>query len=1384
MSMLAEPRRKQRWSLNPRGSLWANDDQKFGQKLMEKMGWSKGKGLGREEQGHTEHISVRCKDDNKGLGYKGKDDEWIKHYEGFENVLAMLNSEHNSAANSKTNSASNSSAVSDEETEEKDVKSLEARSKVSRARVHYHKFTRGKDLSRYNDDDIACILGSKRAKIAKAKSIEESTSIVDEIGHVDKLNGVTTIKGCSVQDYFAKKMAALKRKTVANTSAMETNTCTEEKEDFEARAEDGFDLHTENEEVNPNSSVNYIERNAEDTESKIGRGTLEVEENKENPKKKKKRKKEREGLEQCVVGTEETFGKNKELQESIEGEKRKRKKKKKGKGENNESCESLDSPAEVNTEKKSKKKKKILIEDELDAEYSKLVEMKEICESHLKKKKKKKRDPTLGDNIHTLNEEESVLEFVEQSSHPDKVKKKRKRESSECANKDSMDPDGKPKNRNKKTQGSLLQDKVNSEMCHEDIDNQHSDNPKKKKKKNRKQTNEEGDYFAQKMAASKNKVLPELPAEENVEENKPVVRKTLGINVCINSSNEEEETHNRDHKTFRTKKGSKRKHESSLEDKVEVEECCQKKQRQELSSEKESLSPKLKYKKINNSFDRGNVEDVSMIRNNTITHEDECYIKHGKKKKKYKNYTDEVVSQESDIEETVAGNKKKRKKAKLLENEGCQFPERDNIEQLEKSVKKRKKKLSCRDQSEKQEINQTSIFISDAANAESHGRKKKKKRENIPEQSEGNIEVTNYKDGNIPNDLHQIQINDKEKGKINNKEEQDKEKKEQVSLEDVETEPKKQNENSHLLCNQFTANFNDKKNKIWLDLDVIKFSESSIYPEARESLEIRSKRRSKNNLEIMNKVIGIHKLFRKNPDRFVEDLGPGIDENRLSDSSSIMNSKTKTTRLDLVDRERTVANPDSKAEKEGYITHSWQSDLKCLEGDQEYVEDRVTNKQYELASSNIDYVNVEKVKSKCDSRNGTSIDIEFKSALKENDVNSNYEGKFCSNLKKDSIIMAKSKLKTKEILAVAEAFKGANLLDCRGYETKARQEALEDVVPEGQLKNCYLKPKKKEFIKDSHLLSSKNISPEEKKNWLSDNVMNLAESRVCPGRKSKILVGVGAHAFKGANLWQCKGYETKATKETLGDVEPERDLKHNLKPKKREFTKNKKNKNQLIKNVTTLSESRACPENNDPSERCKKQSQNISDLNSKLSIINKMFRKKLDDLANDISNKNISHENNFMGSETKSTPLDCIEKNKKVVYFKSTSDRGESRADSCWESGMAPQVHKVDQVNVAAKDTIKHESGSLNTNYVTKKKVRSKCDTRIQNDGNKKQFMNSDYESCTNVRGMNRTRVGKFRSGKGKNKHVSKNYLSNNEILSGAQAFKGANLWQFRGYDI
>ena len=81
---LAEPRRRQKWTLNPRGNLWANDESKFGQKLMEKMGWEKGKGLGANENGRVQHISLKLKDNNKGIGFEGHDDTWLEHQNDFQ----------------------------------------------------------------------------------------------------------------------------------------------------------------------------------------------------------------------------------------------------------------------------------------------------------------------------------------------------------------------------------------------------------------------------------------------------------------------------------------------------------------------------------------------------------------------------------------------------------------------------------------------------------------------------------------------------------------------------------------------------------------------------------------------------------------------------------------------------------------------------------------------------------------------------------------------------------------------------------------------------------------------------------------------------------------------------------------------------------------------------------------------------------------------------------------------------------------------------------------------------------------------------------------------------------------------------------------------------
>ncbi|XP_032912412.1 PIN2/TERF1-interacting telomerase inhibitor 1 [Catharus ustulatus] len=201
MAMLAEPRRKQKWSVDPRNSAWSNDDSKFGQKMLEKMGWSKGKGLGAQEQGNPEHIRVKVKNDTLGLGAAiNHEDNWIAHQDDFNQLLAELNSCHGQGGTE--------SSVK----KQKKTFSLEEKSKSSKKRVHYMKFAKGKDLSSRTEQDLSCIFG-RRQKSAKTQedvadpdSQEEKNSSFSSPG-----DGSNTVKSVlTVQEYFAKRMAKLK----------------------------------------------------------------------------------------------------------------------------------------------------------------------------------------------------------------------------------------------------------------------------------------------------------------------------------------------------------------------------------------------------------------------------------------------------------------------------------------------------------------------------------------------------------------------------------------------------------------------------------------------------------------------------------------------------------------------------------------------------------------------------------------------------------------------------------------------------------------------------------------------------------------------------------------------------------------------------------------------------------------------------------------------------------------------------------------------------------------------------------------------------------------------------------------------------------------------
>jgi len=121
---------------------WSKDENKVGQKILEKMGWKKGQGIGLNSQGITHNIKLVLKSDAAGLGYRRKqDDQWTVASDNFCQLLSQL------TANYEIGAVTTS-------------QSLQQRSQKSKSRVHYRKFAKGKDVLEYKQDDLQCIFGA------------------------------------------------------------------------------------------------------------------------------------------------------------------------------------------------------------------------------------------------------------------------------------------------------------------------------------------------------------------------------------------------------------------------------------------------------------------------------------------------------------------------------------------------------------------------------------------------------------------------------------------------------------------------------------------------------------------------------------------------------------------------------------------------------------------------------------------------------------------------------------------------------------------------------------------------------------------------------------------------------------------------------------------------------------------------------------------------------------------------------------------------------------------------------------------------------------------------------------------------------------------------
>ncbi|RUS27607.1 hypothetical protein BC938DRAFT_483002, partial [Jimgerdemannia flammicorona] len=114
---LAGPRNKQRISADPNNLHWSRDTNKFGYKMLANMGWAPGKGLGLNEDGGQEHVKIRLKENNFGIGANRKNiDNWLENSDAFTRLLQELN-ERVAQDGNKDSSGGESGSQSEEKEE-------------------------------------------------------------------------------------------------------------------------------------------------------------------------------------------------------------------------------------------------------------------------------------------------------------------------------------------------------------------------------------------------------------------------------------------------------------------------------------------------------------------------------------------------------------------------------------------------------------------------------------------------------------------------------------------------------------------------------------------------------------------------------------------------------------------------------------------------------------------------------------------------------------------------------------------------------------------------------------------------------------------------------------------------------------------------------------------------------------------------------------------------------------------------------------------------------------------------------------------------------------------------------------------------------------------
>ncbi|KAJ1785017.1 hypothetical protein LPJ67_004112 [Coemansia sp. RSA 1938] len=186
---LSEQKSRVMYAADPRNLNWSQDKSRFGFKMLEKMGWSEGKGLGLNEDGDKDHVKIKLKTNQFGIGADQKTiRNWLANTDGFSALLDRLNSQPESEASEV---ATPETATPEAATPVECETPVSEEPRQSRL-THRAKFRRMKMMATRDARGLQEILGVRSSLPTESQSAESSTNVVT---------------GVSVSEYFAKKMA-------------------------------------------------------------------------------------------------------------------------------------------------------------------------------------------------------------------------------------------------------------------------------------------------------------------------------------------------------------------------------------------------------------------------------------------------------------------------------------------------------------------------------------------------------------------------------------------------------------------------------------------------------------------------------------------------------------------------------------------------------------------------------------------------------------------------------------------------------------------------------------------------------------------------------------------------------------------------------------------------------------------------------------------------------------------------------------------------------------------------------------------------------------------------------------------------------------------------